>query len=96
MCIVVVTEGLHMKIGLQVCTESKVGVLVCSSSRGRLRLSLHLSHSYWSRSISLETIGMPNSAFLLAPAKSPAAASAGMQSRPIEGLQMLESADPIR
>ncbi len=61
-----------------------------------MRLSLHLSHSYWSRSISLETIGMPNNAFLLAPAKSLVAASPSMQSRPIEGLQMLESAEPIR
>lgn len=71
-------------------------LLACSSSRGRMRLSLHVSHSYWSRSISLEQIGMPTSAFLLAPGKGLTAASTLTQSRPLEGLQLLEAPQPVR
>ena len=61
-----------------------------------MRLGLHVSHSYWSRAISLETIGMPSSAFLLAPARSQPAATTLPQSRAVEGLQIIEAAQPVR
>ena len=61
-----------------------------------MRLGLHISHSYWSRSISLEAIGMPTTAFLLAPTSRAPPGSMVTQSRAIEGLQMLEASAPVR
>ena len=69
---------------------------LCSSSRGRMRLGLHISHSYWSRSISLEAIGMPTAAFVLAPASRASPGAMVTQSRAVEGLQMLGASVPVR